>query len=105
MSCGGELDGSGHPLLVTCEYYGEMHVVNVTKETCMDELYAELCERWPEMDRASTRLQYEAPKDKMMVGLRRDEDILNMIRFHVVSKASICNVVATRFSVSEKQKR
>ena len=99
-----EDDGGGRKVLVTCEYEGELHVINITKESKISEVFTELRERWPEMEPSSTRLQYEAPVEKMLICLLKDADIENMISLHHLLKAEICNVVATPISIAEKRK-
>ena len=101
----GEVDGGANEILVTCEYKGEMHVLDVTKETTMKAVFCDLHQRWPDVDPASTRLQYEAPVEKMLISLLKDADIENMIRLHRVSKSRICNIVASPISTREKRRR
>ena len=97
--------GSGYKFLVTCEYKGDMHLIKVLKGATLSNVYCELRGRWPEIDPQSTRLQYEAPIEKMLILLLKDSDVENMLTLHALAKAFICNLVASPTSAGEKRKR
>ena len=82
-----------------------MHVITLTKETTINDIYLSLGERWPELNTSSMRLQYKAPNEKLYVSLIKNMDIELMVRLHFVSEVAVCKVLVTSISTLENRRR
>ena len=98
-------DEGSKSVMLFCEFNYEIHVMTVNEGTKLIDIYNSLAKKWEGITSASTKLQYEAPIERMPVTLCSDEDVVEMCRVNILLKTAICKVVVTSHNSVNKRKR
>ena len=71
-------------LTVFCKYNEERHIISISKNANLGDVYATLNEKWSSIDDSTTILQYEEPGEGYMVELCKDIDVENLCKVHAM---------------------
>jgi hypothetical protein len=77
------------PLVARCSFNEEVHVFEFDSSYTISHLFAEVRDRWPQLNQEHTTLKYYTPdKDAKIVPLLKDRDVASMHRWHITANAT-----------------